>query len=112
MGANTATAPATAAELVMVHVDESGRARLVNYSDPRHPVATLHARTWAQGVSPSDDDIREAYAAAGFPAAQLERSFRRKERWRRLPEVACVRFPKAIGAILRQSELLLPLTEK
>lgn len=61
------------------------------------PLRDLHARTWARGVSPTDDELRTAYLAAGFPAGQLDRVLARKARWRTLPEVAVVRFARPIG---------------
>ncbi len=61
------------------------------------PLHELHARTWARGTSPTDDELREVYAAIGFPAAQLERALARKARWHELPEVAVVRFSRPIG---------------
>jgi hypothetical protein len=61
------------------------------------PLRDLHARTWALGVAPADDELREAYLAVGFPAAQLDRALARKAKWRTLPEVAVVRFARPIG---------------
>jgi hypothetical protein len=65
---------------------------------PSHgPLRDLHERTWARGVSPTADELRETYLAIGFPADQLERALARKARWRSLPEVAFVRFARPIG---------------
>ena len=75
-----------------------------------NPIAALHARTWAVGKAPAEAEVREAYLAAGFPAAQLDRAFRRKARWHQLPEVAAVRFRRPVGVVLQQTELLLALT--
>lgn len=74
---------------------------------PGNPIAALHARTWAVNKPPTDDEIRDAYTAAGFSRAQLERAFKRKEHWKTLPEVAAVRFPRPVGSILQQTELML-----
>lgn len=92
---------------MFVDVDEhSGRTR-ATLRGHANPVAALHARTWALGKAPTDDEIRSAYLAAGFPAAQLERAMRRKAKWRELPEVVLVRFPKHVGNL--GPELLLAL---
>ena len=99
--------PAAASQFVTV-VD--GRCRATLRGGASNPVAALHARTWAVGQAPTEAQVREAYGAAGFSAVQLDRAYRRKARWHALPEVAVVRFSKAIGTALQQSELLLDVS--
>lgn len=89
-----------------VTFDERGRAS-ATLTGEGNPIAELHARTWGRCIVPAEDDVRRAYLAAGFPADQLERLFRRRAKWRELPEVAAVRFPKPVGSILKQTELML-----
>ena len=90
-----------------VRFDSQGKAHATLHGGDANPVLALHRRTWACGVPPSHEAIMEAYLAAGFPRDQLDHAFRRKSKWEVLPEVATVRFPKAIGAILKQTELML-----
>lgn len=84
-----------------------GRSHAIPRGGPANPIIALHNRTWAACVPPTEAEVREAYGAAGFSTVQLDRAFRRKARWHALPEVAVVRFSKAIGTALQQSELLL-----
>jgi hypothetical protein len=86
-------------------VDGRSHATLRGGAD--NPIAVLHARTWAVGVSPTEAEVRAAYEPLGFSKVQLDRAYRRKARWHALPEVAVVRFSKPIGAALQQSELML-----
>lgn len=89
---------------VVLDAGGKGSATLAGHGNP---IARLHARTWAVNKAPTEEEIREAYHAAGFPPDQLEKAFRRKARWATLPEVVAVRFPKPVGAVLRQTELLM-----
>jgi hypothetical protein len=71
----------------------------------------LHAKTWALNKAPTEEQIREAYIAAGFSVAQLERAFKRKANWGALPDIVSVRFPKPVSSVLRQTEVLIPLDQ-
>jgi hypothetical protein len=105
MSANSSPPPGDALDSQFVTVVD-GRSH-ATLRGAGNPIAELHARTWAVGTSPTEAEVRAAYVAAGFSKIQLDRAYRRKERWHSLPEVAVVRFSKPIGTALQQSELLL-----
>jgi hypothetical protein len=74
-----------------------------------NPIRKLHERTWARCVAPTEAELRDAYLAAGFPQAQLDRCLRRKARWAARPDYVTVRFSRPVGSVLQQSEATIML---